>query len=382
MAATNSVFGSSIKATLNGTTRIPAYTSGTSGNEYILPTDSLTVSTTTTSATASIDAAAILGQDIVSWAPASTTAVTFVTGRMRKTVLNLTNGGLTSPSHAIGAYDYLEVTAGTNTADLLFVHEAKYKKAGTATVNNISFYKPAIDTVTGTHANITLYDGDMDLSGVTYTNAYLMNNANRSYLAFNTIGTMTGATGNQIPTSVWPCMATSRYYFPRGWGSASTAAPNKDILIAGPPIVISERTTFQTIGINVTAGVASSTITLAIYKMGANGIPTTKVYGSGALTSTGTGLIEATSINTTLEAGAYHLCYQTNGGATGPTVSCVAFTDGFLNEVFGNHSGNPSSATAEDWLYVAGAVAGSTPSTFGTPTRLRVGAVPAVYLKK
>lgn len=336
------------------------------------------ISTTTTAATPSIDAAALLGQAVVTWTPASDPSGTFVTNIMRKTIVNVGTSSITGVDHPIAGYDYLVMQGNTNTLDLAFVHESKFGKTGTGILNNLSFYKPAIDTIAGSVTNITLFDGDMDLSGVTYTNAYLMNNANRSYLAFNTVGTITGATGNQVPTSVWPSMATGRAYFPRGYGSAGVAAYTQGIAVVGPPIVIPERTTVTKIGINVTTGVASSVARLGIYKMGANGVPTTLVLDAGTVTTATTGEREVT-ISQVLEAGAYHLCYQSTGGVGGPTISTLAFAPSFLGEVFGLTSGDPSAGSI-DVMYVANS--GALPTPFGTPTKALIGAVPAVYLKK
>jgi len=341
----------------------------------------ITGSTTIISATASIDAAAILGQDIVTWTPSAGTSGsgTFVTNRMRKTIVDTTNGAIVSPGHAIGGYDYIEVTAGANTIDLMFVHEAKYKKTGSATVQNISFYKPAIDSVAGSHTNITLYDGDMDLSGVTYTNAYLMD-CNRSYLTFRTSGKIVGATGNEVPTTLNPGITTGRYYFSAEWGSASSAAVTKDLLIACPPIIIPARTTFTRIGVRVVTGVASSAVRFGIYKM-ENGVPTTKIYGSASATATTSNNVDVEdTISVTLEAGAYFLAYQNTGGATGATVKTFNFTDSYIMQLYGNASSQPDAATVEDWLYIANT--GALPTPFGAVTRTRVGgALPAVYLK-
>lgn len=387
--APNSVFGAgAIKATLDETTRIPAYTSGTSGNEYILPTDTLTVSTTTIAATASIDAAAILGQDIVSWTPSAGTAVTFVTGRMRKTILNTTNGAVTSPAHCIAGYDYLEVTGGTNTIDLAFIHEAKYKKTGTATVNNISFYKPAIDSVAGTHVNFTMYDADMDLSGVTFTNGYLIRNTLQD-VGLNYLGKdlhivtagkiIRPQTGNEVTTSLNPGIATGRYYYSAEWGSCANNAPTQGLLIATPPIIIPQRTTFTRIGIRVVTGVASTVARLGIYKM-LNGVPNALVLDAGTVATATNNTDAEITISQVLEAGAYFLCYQSTGGAGPPTVKTFAYTDSYLEQIYGNASSQPDAATIEDWIYVVNT--GAFPSTFGSVTRTRVGgALPAVYLK-
>lgn len=337
----------------------------------------ITGSTTKTTATASIDAAAILGQDVVTWTPASDPSGTFVTNRMRKTIVDVGTSSITGVDHPIGGYDYLVMQGNTNTLDLAFVHEAKFGKTGTGTLNNLSFYKPAIDTIAGTVVNITLYDGDMDLSGVTYTNAYLMNNANRSYLTFNTIGKIIGATGNEVPTSVWPTIASTRAYFSRGWGSTSTNAYTQGVLVACPPIVIPARTTFTKIGINVTSAIASSVARLGIYKMGASGIPTTLVLDAGTVSTASTGEREIT-ISQSLEAGAYFLVYQNTGGVGAPTISVLAFAGSYMTEIYGATSGDPSTGYI-DTLYVINS--GTLPLTFGTPTKALVGAVPAVYLK-
>jgi len=380
--ATGSVFdAAATHRTATDATRIYASGAGSEGVGYITLTDTLTVASTKVDATASIDAAAILGQDVVTWTPASNpdTVGVYITGRMRKTVVDVGSASITGAgvSHPVGGYDYLLMQGNTNTLNFAFVTEAKFKKTGTGILTNLIFYKPAIDTITGTVSNITLFDGDMDLTGVTYTNAYLMN-CPRSYLTFQTSGRMIGATGNEIPTSVWPSIATGRYYFPRGWGSTSTVAITKDFAIATPPIIIPERTTFTTIGIHVTVGVASSVARLGVYKMGADGVPTTLVLDAGTVSTASTGERNIT-ISLTLEAGAYQLAYQNTGGASGATVSCLAFASSYLAEIYGLSAGLASTA-GEDWMYISNT--GALPTPFGTPSRLLVGAIPAVYLKK
>jgi hypothetical protein len=351
------------------------------GTNYTFDNEVNTAITSTfAGTTASIDAAALLGQDIVTWTPASTPTAAFVTSRMRKTIANATSASITGVSHPIGGYDWLVVNTGANTLDLAFVHEAKYTKSGAGTNTAVSFYKPALDTVTGTVSTITLFDGDMDLTGITYTNAYLMNNANRSYLKFNTVGQIIGATGNEVPTTLNPGITTGRYYFSAEWGSASSAAVTKDLLIACPPIIIPARTTFTRIGVRVVTGVASSAVRFGIYKM-ENGVPTTKIYGSASATATTANNTDVEdTISVTLEAGAYFLAYQNTGGATGATVKTLNFTDSYIMQIYGNGSSQPDAASVEDWLYVSNT--GALPTSFGAVTRTRVGgALPAVYLK-
>lgn len=375
--AVNSVFDpAATHRTLDGTSRLAVWNTGTDGIGYGLLTDTLTVTTTQVTATPTIDAAAILGQDIVSWTPATDPSDTFITGRMRKTIVNTTTSAITGLDHPVAGYDYLEMIGG-NALNLAFVHESKFKKTGAGTLANLSFYKPAIDSIAGTLTTVTLYDGDMDLSGVTYTNAYLMN-CPRSYLTFQTSGRIVGATGNEVPTSVWPSIATGRAYFPRGYGSTGVAAYTQGIASATPPIIIPERTTYTKIGINVTVGSASSVARLGIYKMGAEGVPVTLVLDAGTVTTASTGEREIT-ISQVLEAGAYQLVYQSTGGAAGATISTLAFAPAFLQEIYGNATGDPSTG-AIDSMYVVNS--GALPATFGTPTKALIGAIPAVYLKK
>ena len=358
---------------------------------YSGSTLNLAVSTTIITATPSIDAAAILGQQIVTWTPSASTNAsgTFVTGSMRKTIVNTTNGSIVSPGHPIAGYDYLEVTAGTNTIDLAFVHESKYKKTGTATVNNISFYKPAIDSVAGTHVNWTLYDADMDLSGVTFTNGYLIRNTLQD-VGLNYLGKdlhivtagkiIRPQNGNEVPTALNPGIVTGRYYYSAEWGSCANNASTQGLLIATPPIIIPQRTTFTKIGVRVVTGVASSVCRFGIYKM-SNGVPGAKIFGSSGTNATATNNTDVEeTISVTLEAGAYFLCYQSTGGVGPPTIKTFAYTDSYLEQIYGNASSQPDAATIEDWIYVANT--GTLPDPFGAVTRTRVGgALPAIYLK-
>jgi len=350
-----------------------------SDNRKISAIANLLRTTAFTGTTASIEAAAYLGIDQVDWTPSSTPTLAFVTTRMRKIKVNIGTAGITGLSHPVGGYDYMEVEGNTNTLDLAFVHESKFKKSGTGTVNNLSFYKPAIDTIAGAVTNLTLYDGDMDLTGVSVTNAYLLR-TNRSNLAIETAGRVIGATGNEIPTTYIPPIATGRYYFPQRWGSAGTGAPSRNIAIATPPIMIPNRTTFNRIGVEVTTGVASTVIRLGVYKMGADGLPGDRVYDAGTVSSATSGVKEITG-NFTLEAGAYFLVYQATGGSADPTVRTLNYTDYDIIQLYGNDSANPAGATVEDWLYIANT--GALPTPFGTVTRLRVGgALPAVFIRR
>lgn len=343
------------------------------------------ISTTTVSATVGIDEAALLGQDVVTWTPSSnpnTTGV-YITNRMRKTVVDVTNASITGTgiSHAVAGYDYYLMQGNTNTIDLAFVHESKFKKTGTGTLNQLVFYKPAKDSISGTVNNIILFDGDMDLSGVTYTNAYLMYNPSRSYLKLLTAGQIIGASGNEVPTTFTPPPASGRYYFGQNFGTAGSGATTQGLLIAGPPVVIGERTTFTRIGIRVVTGVASSVARLGVYKMNSNGEPGTLVFDAGPVATATNNTDAEITISQTLEAGAYFLCYQSTGGASAATTKTFAWTDQELIKMYGNTSASPDSATVEDTIYVANT--GTFPSTFGTPTRIRVGGgVPAVYLKR
>jgi hypothetical protein len=343
------------------------------------------ISTTSVSATAGIDEAALLGQDTVTWTPSSnpnTTGV-YVTTKMRKLVLDVSNASVTGTgvSHPVAGYDYMLMQGNTNTADLVFVHESKFKKTGTATLNNLIFYKPAKDSISGTINNLILFDADMDLSGVTYTNAYMMYNPTRSYLKFVTAGQIIGATGNEVPTTFTPPPATGRYYFPQNYGSVGSGATTQGLLIACPPIVIGERTTFTRIGIRVVTGVASSVARLGVYKMNSNGEPGTLAFDAGTVATASNNTDAEITISQTLEAGAYFLCYQSTGGASAATTKTFAWTDAELIKMYGNTSASPDSVTVEDTIYVVNS--GAFPSTYGTPTRVRVGGgVPAVYLKR
>lgn len=140
-------------------------------------TDNITISGATTKfdATASIDAAAILGIDHVVWTPGGDTVNTFVTGRQRMTTLDMGSGNdVPDPSHPVAGYDRLKII-GNGTCDLAFVHESKFENADADTnIGYLAFYKPSRDVIAGDVTNLVLYDADMDMTGVTgtVTNTY------------------------------------------------------------------------------------------------------------------------------------------------------------------------------------------------------------------
>lgn len=154
------------RTTLDGTEYYPITTGGANYRTSTITTRHVT--TTAVSATASIDAAAILGQDIVTWTPSAGTGGVGVYkhGRQRKFILNTVNGAVQSPDHPTCGYDYF-VMQGANNCDLAFVHQSKFSKSDGGTLGSISFYKPSID---GTFTNVTnmkFLDCEMDLTGIT-----------------------------------------------------------------------------------------------------------------------------------------------------------------------------------------------------------------------
>lgn len=130
-------------------------------------------SSTKADATASVDDAALMGQNILTWTPSTNTSGTFVTGRMDKVITDTTNGNVASTDHSIGHYTYC-VYQGNGTVGYGFGDEVKLDINGTTTVSNFSFFKPAVEDIAGTVTNLIMVDCAMDLSGIsgTVTNKY------------------------------------------------------------------------------------------------------------------------------------------------------------------------------------------------------------------
>ncbi len=128
----------------------------------------IAVTTTTITATASIEDAAALGVSKFTWTPSANTAGVgvYLHGRQVQGVLNTVNGSVDAPDHITVGYDYFKMQ-GNNKCDLAFVHQSKFSKTGTGTLGSLSFYKPSID---GTFTNVTnmkFLDCEMDLTGIT-----------------------------------------------------------------------------------------------------------------------------------------------------------------------------------------------------------------------
>lgn len=111
-----------------------------------------------------IEDIARLGVLSVNVSPASSSS-NISTNVIRRTVCDTSNGSMTGLSHCIGGYDYLKLQ-GNNNSVLQIVHEAKLKKTGNGTVSHLVFYKPAIDEIEGTITKATIFDGDVDFSGI------------------------------------------------------------------------------------------------------------------------------------------------------------------------------------------------------------------------
>ena len=297
-----------------------------------------------------------------------------VTGTMHVCVRDSTNGDMIGSGHGIGLFGHLQLIGNGDFAQE-FAIESRVDMTGTGTVGQLTLFKPVVGTMSGTVSELIVYGSDVSIAGV--TNPYFIKNL-VSGLKIQTSGIIEGATGNECPTADIAGIADGRYYFPANWGSSSVGSFTRSLLVAPPPINIPARTVFNRIGIEVTTAVASTTIRLGVYKM-LDGVPDELVYDAGTVDSGTTGVKEVTG-DFTLEAGSYFLAYQAEGGASDPTVRSLAYTDYDLIRLYGNNSANPAAAAIEDWIYVGNT--GALPASFGAVTRLKVGAVPAVFIRK
>lgn len=335
-----------------------------------------TISTATVSATASIEDAAVNGIDLTTWTPATdpnTTSV-FVTTRMRKMVVDIGTAGITGAglSHPVAGYDYLVMQGNTNALDYAYVHESKFKKTGTGTLHNLSFYKPAHDGMTaGSFSNITLFDGDLDLTGVTFTNSYLMK-TNRTNLPINTASLIYTSAGDQQVIPRERCgVVTSRYYPIEGvTGLFANTVLTRNIAWAAT-FVCSERTTWTKIGTTVGTAIASSVLRFGIYKDNA-GVPGALILDAGTVSSATTGAKEVT-ISQSLDPGIYWLAVAMQGGASDGNIT-FASVNAWNTQGMG-------SATAQDGTYFV-AASGALPNPFGSGTFGGGGFAPFMWMRK
>lgn len=103
---------------------------------------------------------------------------TIFTPFMCKVKVDLTSGamrtaGALNTSHAIACYSYLELT-GAGDWSQQFINESKLKSTNSGTGHTLSFYKGAVDAVSGTIINVLGLDLNLDLDALDliYTNAY------------------------------------------------------------------------------------------------------------------------------------------------------------------------------------------------------------------
>lgn len=108
--------------------------------------------------------------------------------------------------------------------------------------------------------------------------------------------------------------AAGYYYTFLAVSTDTTLNMTQNILI-GSYFPVSATTTFDRIGIEVTAAVASSTIRLGIYRC-VGGIPTTRILDAGTVDSSTTGAKEIT-ISQSLSPGLYVIVAVSQGGASG-----------------------------------------------------------------
>ncbi len=318
------------------------------------------LSSTADGAIATIDDAALLGQDVVTWTPGSDPSGTFVTNRMRKTIVDTSSSAITGVEHPIAGYDYL-LMQGNNNLDLAFGHESKFKKTGSGTLANFSFYKPAIDTIDGTVTNLILYDGDMDLSGVTYSNAWLLKNASRSYLAIETVGkVMVTTTQQELIGNGY--IGSENFIGPMGSTDMAALGAGGVAQAAGhmwcTKIKPTKTGVPDSVQVNVTAD-GGGDLRICTYTDATGSTdsrPTTLIEDMGVLSVTGTGIKTDTPAVST-PGGVYWICEVAQGNTL--TVSFAVVNNPL--EVYGGDS----SRTAGEAAAVETGVTGACPSTFG-----------------
>lgn len=196
----NSVFsGSATLIECTDSTRIAGWNDEDDDITYVSLVGDVTVITSDVTPTVSIDdTAKHMGIRYLQWNPsASTIAETpvFKTAFMSKIKVNVDDGDVVAPSHAISLYAQ-SVYEGDGTIDYGFGIEGKLSILDAeTTVQNYSEFKPAIGPINGDLTNYTAFDADIDFSGIdgTATNTYSLNSPRTTMLAVQKGGLLTAA---------------------------------------------------------------------------------------------------------------------------------------------------------------------------------------------
>jgi hypothetical protein len=180
------------------------------------------------------------------------------------------------------------------------------------------------------------------------------------------------AEDNRFPQ---PKFISGKYYTTDAGVTAGSASTLNRVTTL--PFWVHATTTFDRIGIRVTATAASSTIRLGIYSSNANYEPTTLVLDAGTVDSATAISNQEITINQELTPGMYFLAATAQGGT--PSWQVVGNNPlsipGFSSIPFNSIAGNQGILTN----YFVGSVSGALPNPFGSTSSTTNG--PRVFLR-
>ena len=157
-----------------------------------------------------------------------------------------------------------------------------------------------------------------------------------------------------------PALASGWYAGPAGVIDTISMAANVAMYTAFP---VERNVTIDRIGLNISAGVASSTVRLGIYG-DTGGLPGTLLVDAGTINSASTGYMEIT-ISTAITTGRVWLCAVMQGGASPVTAVAVRFP------FAGPAPTSGYSGTSGGGLALTTGPSGALPSTASTPNDIR-----------
>lgn len=155
----------------------------------------------------------------------------------------------------------------------------------------------------------------------------------------------------------------TRYFTTMHMGADTTGAITQNLENAYR-FEVGETRTFDRIGVEVTTGVAATTVRLGIRSSTTGGEPGDLVVDAGTIDSSGTGFLEKT-ISTTLTPGRYWVTCALQGG-TGVSVRARTISDPFV--------GQAVNTTYNAMGYYQSGVSGALPATFTVAGPVAVGA--------